>query len=154
MIDRALAFDSKLIIVFSVNYLLTLSGTAFWGDFYDSDFQGDSARRIEPLLSSILAQISETKIDNRGRHQATVETRKSWQLSQRPLLMASLVADLPKRPAWYDASCCSCTFLSLEALSIIVNQIISLKFILKVLNIFRRLPPRSCQNILNKYSID
>ena len=27
--DRALALDSKLIIVLSVNYLLTLSGTAF-----------------------------------------------------------------------------------------------------------------------------
>jgi hypothetical protein len=152
--SRALAFDSKLIIVLSDNYLLTLSGTAFrwflW--FWFSSLA--SAGKIEPLLSWILTPIHEPKIHTQGCRRTAIGTLESWQLSQLRLLVTSLVADIPRRPAWYDASCCSLTSRSLEALSIIVNQTISLKFILKVLNIFRRLPPRSCQNILNKYSID
>jgi hypothetical protein len=149
-----LALDSKLIIVLSVNYLLTLSGTAFcwflW--FWFSSLA--SARSIVPLLCWILAPICEPKNHTQGCRRAAIGTLESWQLSQHHLLVASLVADIPKRPARYDASCCSLMSRSLDALSIIVNQTISLNLILKVLNIFWRPPPRSCQNILNKYSID
>jgi len=130
--DRALAFDSKLIIVLSVNYLLTFSGTAFrwflWFWFSSSAF----ARRIEPLLCWILLTLHEPKIHAVGAQRTASRAQKLWQPSQLQLPASSLVAYIPNMWAWYDASCCSLTSRSPKALSIFAHQIISLNFVQNV----------------------
>jgi hypothetical protein len=148
---RALAFDSKLIIVLSDIIIVNALRNSFLLIFMILIFKlGVRQKHRAITVLDLRSPIPESETNTQGGHKAAIGTQKLWKLAQPRLLVTSLVADIPNMPAWYDASCRSLQSLAKYAFSIIVNQTISLNFILKVLNIFWRRQPRSCQNILNQ----
>jgi len=146
-----LAFDSKLIIVLSDIIIVNALRNSFLLIFMILIFKlGVRQKHRAITVLDLRSPIPESETSTQGGHQAAIGTRKLWKLGQPHLSVTSLLADIPNMPAWYDASCRSSQSLTEDAFSMIVNQTISLNFILKVLNIFWRRQPRSCQNILNQ----